>query len=188
MTVPPPLPSVFPVARASASVAPSQGAGGSTSAAPPSLSDATILSCSTPAQLMSKMRQLAVTNPEEFKLLAAEMGTRFQTVASQSTGQDAQLFAKVSAQFQQAAQSGVLDPTDASAKTDSKGATAVTSTAAANGTGPSGDPDRSGNAYARDRGTLTRASWQSPGVQQAFTDALDVFTTRAQSSPQPPST
>ena len=144
------------VARVSASVAPAPGASGSTSTAPPALSDATILTCSTPAQLMSKMRQLAVTNPEEFKLLAAEMGSRFQTAASASIGQDALLFAKVAAQFQQAARSGDLEPNEASRKPDrSRSTTAVTSTA----------PPKE----------ITRACWESPGVQQAFTDALDVL-------------
>ncbi len=176
MTVSALTPSI-PVPRASASVAPPRAAEASNSTAPAALSDATILSCSTPAQLMSKMRQLAVTNPEEFKLLSAEMGTRFQTAASESTGQDALLFAKVAAQFQQAAQSGVLEPGESSSRPDGPGArTPITATAAPSGTRQSAYPEQPSFGYSREAGGITRASWQSPGVQQTFTDALGVFT------------
>jgi hypothetical protein len=176
MTVSSLTPSI-PVPRASVSVAPPPGAAGKSSTAPPALSDATILTCSTPAQLMSKMRQLAVTDPEEFKLLAAEMGARFQTAASASTGQDALLFAKVSAQFQQAAQSGALEPSASSSTPDGPGGTTpITATAAPSGTRQSAYPGPSGLAYSRESGAITRTSWQSPAVDRTFADALDVFT------------
>jgi hypothetical protein len=156
-----------------ASLAPTPATGGSGSISPPSPGDATILSLSTPGQLMAKMRQLAVTNPLEFKLLAARLGASFQQAASDATGQDAQLLTKVSTQFQVAAQSGQLDTgaTGASAT----GADVVSGAAPVRPARQSVYPYDGGHLYSPDdRAGTSRASWQASAVQQAFAAALGV--------------
>ncbi len=142
------------------------------SIAPPSFGGATILSVSTPAQLMAKMRQLALTNPEEFKLLAAEMGGSFARAAGAASGTDAQLLARVASQFTQAASSGSLTATDASATTAStravEGTSAVSSSDAFSAA--SGNRHGHGQQAARDA-----SAWSTSAVQQAFGQALAAF-------------
>ncbi len=150
----------------------SASASATNSTAPPSFSSATILAVSTPAQLLVKMRQLSMTNPEEFKLLAAELGGTFARAAGLATGTDAQLLAKVATQFTQAATSGSLNASDTSSGAPSTRAVEGPSAASAN------DPFSLGGGGSHGRGSQAwrdSSPWSSSAVRQAFGEALDVF-------------
>jgi hypothetical protein len=173
MSVPSISPAVgsMPPARAVTLPPPSSTSMGTTnSTAPPSSGSATILSVSTPAQLMAKMRQLALTNPEEFKLLASEMGGAFARAAGLASGTDAQLLAKVASQFTLAASSGSLTAPDAIATAASTRAVEGTSAVSSGDAFSSASGNRHGHQAARDA-----SAWSSSAVQQAFGQALAAF-------------
>jgi hypothetical protein len=80
------------------------------SSIPPGIGGAASATISTPAQLFSEMQQLSQQNPSEFKAVAAQLATTFQSAASQATGPQAKLLTAIANQFTQASQTGSLQP------------------------------------------------------------------------------
>ena len=65
------------------------------SSIPPGIGGAASATISTPAQLFSEMQQLSQQNPSEFKAVAAQLATTFQSAASQATGPQAKLLTAI---------------------------------------------------------------------------------------------
>ena len=68
---------------------------------------------STPGQLFSDLQQLSQTNPTQFKAVASQLAASFQSAAGQATGPDAQALSSLADRFNQAAQTGSLQPAQA---------------------------------------------------------------------------
>jgi len=139
-------------------VSPSAAVSGS---APASGSGAGVASISTPGQFFSEMQQLSQTNPSEFKAVAAQVATSFQSAASQASGSQAQFLTNLANQFTQAAQTGSLQPPG--------GTPSVQAAQGAKGAAGNG-----GGHHHHHHGGGAQAS-QSSAVAQAFESATTIL-------------
>ena len=137
---------------APASALDSVGGASRNSSVPPAAGAAAVATISQPGQLFAQLQQLSQQNPTEFKAVAAQLASTFQTAAQGATGSDAKVLNGLASQFQQAAQTGTLQPTQ------SQGAQ-----------GASG-----GHHHHHHHGGGQSAGGPSSAVQQAFADAFGI--------------
>jgi len=71
---------------------------------------AATVTISTPGKFFSEMQYLSQQDPGEFKAVAAQVATNFQTAANQAVGVEAQFLTHLANQFTRAAQTGSLQP------------------------------------------------------------------------------
>jgi hypothetical protein len=109
------------------------------------------------------MQQLSQQNPSEFKAVAAQVATLFQSAASRASGSQAQFLTNLANQFAQSAQTGSLEasPGDPSAPS---GQTA----GGAQGAGSNAPHPH----HPRDGGASMN---RSSSVQQAFQSAMQIL-------------
>ncbi len=95
----------------------------STASTASSASAASSTSISSAGQLFSQLQQLSQSNPTEFKAVASQLATTFQTAASQTGGPQAKALTNLSDQMTQAAQTGALQaPQSGQGSSSSSGA------------------------------------------------------------------
>ncbi len=144
------------------------------SVVPPSTQSAATASISTPASFLSQMQQLSQTNPTEFKAVAAQVATSFQNAADQASGTQAQFLTALANTFNQAAQTGSLQP--AQSAQSAQASQTVQAALGAQGVQAAGQAGASSGAHHHHHhGHGGGSSAQSSQVQQAFANALDIL-------------
>jgi hypothetical protein len=133
---------------------------GSPSSIPPAAgTGASTASISGPGQLFSELQQLSQNNPTEFKAVASQLASSFQTAAGQASGSDAKVLTNLANQFSQAAQTGQLQPPPG----------AQSAQGAAPATGQSGSSGHHHHHHHHGGG-----SGGSSAIQQAFENATSI--------------
>jgi hypothetical protein len=158
----------------------------SPSSSQPTTKDAaTSTTISTPAQFFSQMQQLAQQDPAEFKTVAAQVATTFQSAATQASGPQAMILSNLASQFNQAAETGTLQPPRGSSTNQTGQAAQGAEAGQASQTGQTAPLARSGRTggsrhhHPQGGGGSTMSS----EVQQAFQNAMAVFTNATQGTP-----
>jgi hypothetical protein len=128
-------------------------------------------SISTPASFLSQMQQLSQTNPTEFKAVAAQVATSFQNAAGQATGAQAQFLTALANTFNQAAQTGSLQP--AQSAQSAQASQTVQGAQGVQGAGKVGGSSGAHHHHHHHGGGGSSA--QSSQVQQAFANAVDIL-------------
>ncbi|MGD0679297.1 MAG: hypothetical protein ABSC94_28210 [Polyangiaceae bacterium] len=134
------------------------------------------VSISTAGQFYSDMQQLSQQNPDEFQTVAAQVAASFQNAASQTTGSQAQFLTTLANQFNQAAQTGSLDPTQSASSAEAAQAVHGVQAASPN---PSGGSTGAHHHHHRHGGSDALTA-PSGAVQQAFESAMGVLSQSVQ--------
>jgi hypothetical protein len=147
---------------------------GRKSSIPPAMGGAATASISTPGQFMSEMQQLSQQNPTEFKAVAAQIAKSFQNAASQASGPQAQFLSNLANQFDQASQTGTLQPT--------QGTQAGQATQGGQGAATSQGSGATGAHHHRHHGGGSSMT-QSSAIQQAFQGAMNILNQATSGAP-----
>jgi len=135
------------------------------SGAQPALSGSASATISKPGQFFSAMQQLSQQNPAQFKAVAAKVAASFQSAANQASGPQAQFLTNLANQFNQAAQSGTLAP--------SQGPQSPRAPQGVQGAGQSGSG--AGTHHHHHHGGGGGAVSQSSSIEQAFQSAISIL-------------
>jgi hypothetical protein len=156
--------------------------GGRKSSIPPAMGGAANATISTPGQFLGEMQDLSQQNPAEFKTVAAQVAASFQRAASQASGPQAQFLTSLANRFDQASQTGSLQPP--------QGAQAAQTGQAAQGVSGAGASQAGGgSAVHHHRHGGGSEMTESAAVQQAFQSAMNILSQTMQgASTSTPST
>jgi hypothetical protein len=131
---------------------------------PPMAGDASRTTISKPGQLLSELQDLAASDPAKFKEVTADLAKKLGDAASQATGSDAAMLGKMADRFEQASQTGQLQPPGGAGGAGGAGATSAHHHHHHHYSG--------GSASGSSASSVSSVSSVSSDVDQAFSDAL----------------